>query len=123
MDSILKFMSSYQDVLNTTDWYKLSAYFHEDCALLYSDGTYFGKPAVKKAFQKMYALMKNGKYVISNVKSAVITEKYCACVFHFRWSAQIYGHLISGEDRVSCYLVKVDNAWQIVNQHLGPVSK
>ena len=123
MDSVINFMSEYQKILMTTDWNKLSDFFQDDCAMIYSDGTYIGKKALKKAFEKTFSLMKNGKFYISDIHCAAITEQFCSCVFELKWSAEICGDKIVGKDRGTCCLVKFNNSWKIVNQHLGPVAK
>jgi len=123
MDSIIKFMDEYQQALMSTNWDKLSSFFHDNCAMLYSDGTYIGKKALKKAFEKTFLLMKKGDFRISNIHCSIITDQFCTCLFKLSWSAEVCGDKIIGEDRGTCSLVVVDNSWQIINQHLGPVAK
>ena len=123
MKSVQQFIKKYQQAITRQNWEELKDYFHENCAVLYSDGTYVGKPMLKQAFDKTYALMKNGEYSLTDFHFPVITDKFCSCVAKFYWSAEIYGKSINSEHRITLFIAKDDNEWKIVNQHLGPMPK
>lgn len=123
MESINEFINRYESAITMQKWDELSDFFHDNCAVLYTDGTYVGKNMLKLAFDKTDALMKNGKYNLTEIHYPIINKKFCTIVGIFKWSSEIYGTPINSENRITLCIVNDKGYWKIVNQHLGPMPK
>lgn len=113
-------MQVYAEALASQDWANVAPLIHEDACVQFSEGTYKGKVKVRSAFERAFQLIKDEKYVISNVDWLEKTDDLAVCIYTFAWSGLIHGKEASGGGRGTSVLKKENGRWQILLEHLGP---
>jgi ketosteroid isomerase-like protein len=116
-------LSAYEQALTTQQWENVAPLIHERCVATFSEGTYVGKAEVEAAFRNTFALIKDETYKISDIHWIQQTENYAVLVYIFSWSGLINGQFASGSGRGTSVLVKEDEQWLILTEHLGPKAK
>ena len=93
---------------------------HKNACMIFTNGTYCGKPQVKEIFEKNFQLIQNEFYKISALDWIIKKEDYASCKFEFNWSGIIHGEHASGGGRGSMLLTNENGNWQIITEHLSP---
>jgi len=120
MRDLDNFIAEYEAALASQDWNKIAPLIHDDCVAVFSEGTHIGKLAIEIAFRKTFDLIKDEIYQISNLHWAVKAEQFSVMIYQFNWSGLIDGVQSSGSGRGSSTLIKTNDQWQIISEHLGP---
>lgn len=115
-----QFIHQYETALATQQWEKVAPLIHEDCVATFSEGTHKGKTEVEQAFRRTFELIQDETYAISNLHWVQKTETMAVLVYNFSWSGMINGQYASGSGRGTSVLVKSENHWQLICEHLGP---
>ena len=116
-----EFIQAYEQALATQDWAIVDLLVHNNACVTFSDGTvHKGKPKVKKAFENNFSLIKDEKYSISNVHWVIKGGETAVYLFDFSWSGIINDRQASGSGRGTSVLIKEENNWQLLVEHLGP---
>jgi len=117
MDHI-QLIKNYEKALSTYCWDSISFLLHENCTFLFNDGTYIGKEPVSKAFIETFNKIKNEKYKINNLRWIYVKENSASCIYNFSWSGIINKIEKKGSGRGSSVLIKENNKWSIILEHL-----
>lgn len=116
-----EFIRDYEQALATQDWTNVDPLVHEDACVTFSNGTvHKGKPAVRKAFEGNFAIIKDEKYSVSNVHWVSKGTDTAVYLFEFNWSGLINEQPASGSGRGTAVLIKEDDKWLLLVEHLGP---
>ncbi len=114
------FIASYESALASQDWNQVDPLISENASVIFSDGSiHQGKEAVKIAFERNFSIIKSEKYQIKNVNWLKIDEHFAVFNFEFEWAGLINGDLVSGEGVGSSVIVKEEDSWMILSEHLG----
>lgn len=117
------FVNLYERALGTQEWAKVDPLIHPDCTVTFSNGTsHEGKEKVQSAFQRNFDLIKSEEYSISELHWVAETPDFAVFTFSFSWSGIIDGREASGMGRGTSALIRVEEGWQLISEHLGPKS-
>lgn len=116
-----EFIRAYEQALASQDWRNVDPLVHDNACVTFSNGTvHKGKPEVKSAFEKNFSLIKDEKYSISNVHWVNKGSETAIYLFDFNWSGIINDKPASGAGRGTSVLIKENEKWQLLVEHLGP---
>ena len=116
-----EFIRAYEQALASQDWRNVEPLVHENACVTFSNGTvHKGKAEVKSAFEKNFALIKDEKYLISNVHWINKGAEMAVYLFDFSWSGIINHKPASGAGRGTSVLIKENDKWLLLVEHLGP---
>lgn len=114
------FIQAYERALATQDWMNVDPLVHENACVTFSNGTvHKGKPAVRKAFEGNFSIIKDEEYSISNVHWVSLGSEMAVYLFEFNWSGLINDQPASGSGRGTSVLIKENDTWQLLVEHLG----
>ncbi len=117
------FVKAYETALGTQDWNSVAPLIRDDATVIFSNGSlHAGKEAIKAAYQHNFNTIKGETYKIRNVRWLAETAEAAAYSFEFHWSGVIEGREASGAGRGTAVLVREDDRWRLVGEHLGPKS-
>ena len=116
-----EFIQAYEQALATQDWINVEPLVHHDACVTFSNGTvHKGKPAVRKAFESNFSIIKDEKYSITSVHWVIKGSETAVYLFEFSWSGLINDKPASGSGRGTSVLIKENDKWQLLVEHLGP---
>lgn len=116
-----EFIRSYEQALATQDWTNVESLVHNNACVTFSDGTvHKGKSEVRSAFERNFSLIKDERYLITNVHWVAIGSEMAVYLFDFSWSGMINDRQASGSGRGTSVLIKEEDKWQLLVEHLGP---
>ncbi len=119
MNDLDQFLKQYEEVSNSHDFDNVAPLIAKDAVYWFTDGSYEGLASIREAFEAAWNTVKEEVYTISNVHCVAISEAAAACVYDFSWEGLINGEPESGGGRGTNVLVKTDDGWQIVHEHLS----
>ncbi|MEM6927070.1 MAG: nuclear transport factor 2 family protein [Myxococcota bacterium] len=116
-------MATYASVLDSQDWNLVEDLLHDEAVVLFTEGTYRGKEAIRAAFERTFALIREEVFRIEDLHWVARTADMACCEYVFRWSGIIAGQPASGAGRGSSVVLRSARGWQIVQEHLGPLPR
>lgn len=113
------FVTAYKAALSTQEWQNVEPLIHTNCCVTFSNGTvHKGIEAVKAAYERNFSLIKNEKYIISNIHWLLQSECTSVYIFDYSWSGEINGQLVQGSGRGTAVLVCESNNWYLMAEQL-----
>lgn len=113
-------LKQYEAALSRQQWSAVAPFIHDEAVMTFSEGTFRGKTAVRQAFEKTFALIKEEQYWLEQVQWLWRGEETAVCVYTFHWQGLIHGKPAAGSGRGTSVLQKTAVGWQILTEHLGP---
>lgn len=118
----LEFLKRYEAALATQSWEQISPCFSEGAVVVFSEGTFVGKPEIEIAFRRTFDLIKDETYQIENLLWVDVQESSALCTYTFKWTGRVGGQSRSGQGRGTSLLVRQGSSWKIKHEHLGPAA-
>lgn len=116
-----EYIKNYEQALATQDWSQVEPLIHEDACVTFSNGAvHKGRTEVRKAFEKNFSLIKDETYVITNVHWVLRSLETAVYLFDFNWNGIINDQPASGSGRGTSILIKENDKWKLLAEHLGP---
>lgn len=116
-----EYIKNYEQALATQDWSQVEPLIHEDACVTFSNGAvHKGRTEVRKAFEKNFSLIKDETYVITNVHWVLRSLETAVYLFDFNWNGIINDQPASGSGRGTSVLIKENDKWKLLVEHLGP---
>ncbi|HKY55245.1 MAG TPA: nuclear transport factor 2 family protein [Anaerolineales bacterium] len=116
-----EFIRAYEQALATQEWINIEPLVHNNACVTFSNGiVHKDKEEVKRAFEKNFSLIKDETYSITNVHWVIKSSEMAVYLFDFNWSGIINEKPASGSGRGTSVLIKENNKWQLLVEHLGP---
>ncbi|MFM2484989.1 nuclear transport factor 2 family protein [Celerinatantimonas yamalensis] len=113
-------LKKYELALASQDWKSVEPLMHENVCVTFSNGTFKGLKEVEGVFISNFASIQDEEYKISNLHWAYISDTEAVCLYDFNWKGIIEGEMCSGGGRGTSVLVRENNQWKIITEHLGP---
>lgn len=114
------FARHYEAALRTQQWDAVSPLIHPDASVTFSDGSvHKGKDAVRAAYERNFAAIKNEDYRVSNIHWLAQEQDFATYLFDFHWTGLIGGKTMSGSGRGTTVLTRLQDQWQLLAEHLG----
>jgi len=115
-----EFVSIYQKALGTQNWKNVEPLVSDDVSVTFSNGkVHLGKHNVKAAFEKNFSMIRNEEYKIERVKWLRKESNFAVYLFEYYWSGTIEGELVSGNGLGTTVLIKENDSWKLLTEHLG----
>ncbi|MEO0527167.1 MAG: nuclear transport factor 2 family protein [Bacteroidota bacterium] len=119
-----EFIKLYEAALATQNWKVVEPLVSENASVTFSNGTvHIGKENVQKAFEKNFAMIKNEKYAIENIKWLLKNEKFAVYMFEFNWKGLINDKPVHGSGYGTSVIIKEEEKWKLLTEHLGRKSQ
>ncbi|MEM8871810.1 MAG: nuclear transport factor 2 family protein [Pseudomonadota bacterium] len=119
--SSTEFIKRYEAALGTQNWAFVAPLISDGARVVFSDGAvHAGKKAIKAAYERNFAAIKNEEYRIKEVHWLLKTADSAAYMFDFYWTGIIDGRKASGSGRGTAVLVRQAGHWVLAGEQLGP---
>lgn len=116
-------LQAYEQRLSHQSWDLVKDLIHDDAVFIFTESTFRGKEEIQKAFEKTFDLIKEEKFWLTNLNWVAKTDSMVSCDYIFNWEGIINGKPSSGGGRGSSVLIRTENGWKIIQEHLGPPAK
>lgn len=114
-----QFIADYKTALASQNWKVVEPLIHPDCCVTFSTGSvHKGIEAIKAAYEKNFALIKNEGYLMTDVDWLVANPSIAAYTFSYSWKGIINGQQAGGKGRGTAVIVLENNCWQLLAEQL-----
>lgn len=113
------FIESYKKAMASQQWANVEPLIHPKATVLFTTGTYIGRLAIQEAIQHNFDTIQEDSYSISNIHWIHVDERNATCIFEFHWEGIVKGSVASGCGQGNMVLVKEDEDWQLMLEHLS----
>ena len=113
-------MKDYEAALTSQNWQNVDSLMHDDVCVTFSTGTFKGKSDVQVAFERNFKLIKDEVYTISDLHWVFQSNDSATCLYNFHWQGLINDQPMSGGGRGTSVLIRANDKWLIIVEHLGP---
>lgn len=119
-----KFIKDYEKALGSQSWSKVEPLIADAATVTFSNGdTYHGKSKIKAAFENNFAIIKNEKYTMENIRWLFNDDAVGVYTFDFKWKGIIKGTHTEGAGRGTSVIINEKGIWKLLTEHLGPMPK
>lgn len=118
-DPLTDFIRAYEQATNSHDIANLRPLIASEAVYWFSDGSHRGRDAVLVAIAETFAIIRDETYRIEGLEWIARSENHAVCRYQFSWNGNIDGQPRSGTGRGTNVLVKTDEAWQVLHEHLS----
>lgn len=117
------FIIAYEKALQTQQWKNVDLLMHNKVTVTFSNGIlHSGRDAVRVAYEKNFSIIKSEIFKVQNVQWIKESESYVVYVFEFKWKGIINEQVVEGGGTGTSILVKENNNWLLLAEHLGSKS-
>lgn len=115
-----QFIEAYKTALATQQWANVESLIHTNACVTFSNGAvHKGIAAIKQAYERNFALIKNEDYQITNLHWALKGETMAVYLFTYRWRGIINGQSANGAGKGTAVIVFEEGQWKLMAEHLG----
>lgn len=116
-------IKDYESKINLHIFESIEPHLSDEAVFWFSDGSYSGKDAIRKAFEKTWNTIQDEKYWLENLTWIATGDKAACCTYEFHWKGIISGNLLSGKGRGTTTFRVEAGRWKIVHEHLSNFPK
>lgn len=114
------FINAYKAALATQQWINVEPLVHTNACVTFSNGVvHKGIVAIKAAYERNFALIKNEDYQMSDLHWVLRTETMAEYTFHFSWAGTINGQPASGSGKGTATIVCENGKWVLFQEVLS----
>ncbi len=115
-----QFITAYEQALAGQRWQNIEPLLHPAVCVTFSTGSvHKGIEAVKQAYEKNFAAIKNEQFAITHVHIVSSNEHLAVYLFNFQWQGIIQGQAASGAGKGTATLVMHNGQWKLLAEHLS----
>lgn len=119
-----EFIKLYEVALGTQNWKVVEPLIAKNASVTFSNGTvHIGKENVQKAFEKNFSIIKSEKYAIQHIQWLAMEEAFAVYLFEFNWTGLINNKPVSGSGYGTSVIIKEEEKWKLLTEHLGRKSQ
>lgn len=118
-DELEQFLRRYEKAANSCDFDLVAPFIDEHAVFWFSNGSYKGIVAIRKAFEETWATIKEETYAIHNVEWLFVTELEAVCLYTFTSEGKVDGQRQRYQGRGTNILQKKDGKWKMIHEHLS----
>jgi ketosteroid isomerase-like protein len=119
MEELNQFLKEYENQTNTHVFENLRPLIAEDAVFWFPDGSYKGIYEIQKAFEATFSRIQDEDYHINNLEWLAIGPVLAVCVYNFHWTGVVNGKKAEGRGRGTNIVVRRNNTWQMLHEHLS----
>lgn len=119
MKELNEFLKQYEAATNSHDFEKVKPLISEEAVYWFSEGNFIGIESIQNAFEKTWNNIRDEVYMITGLQWLMVTETAAVCIYSFYWKGVVEGLPKEGKGRGTNVLVKNNNHWQIIHEHLS----
>ena len=119
VDELTRFLRDYELATNSHDLTRLAPLIASDAVYWFSDGSHHGREAVLSAIAATFATIRDEVYRIDELEWIAVGESHAACRYRFAWTGIVDGLARSGGGRGTNVLVRGDDGWLMLHEHLS----
>ncbi len=112
------FLDAYEEAANSRDFKKVSSFIADNAEFIFTNGTFRGKPEIRKAFEDTWSKILDEKYSLSKVNWTKIGYRNAICEYRFKSDGIVNGERQVYEGSGKNYLRRIDGNWRIIKEHL-----
>jgi ketosteroid isomerase-like protein len=116
---LTEFVRRYELANNGHDFDQLAPLIADDATYWFTDGSYQGLGAIRAAIERTFATIVDEVYEIRDLEWLAVTAELAVCRYRFWWQGLIDGRSESGQGRGTNVLVKRDDGWKMLHEHLS----
>ena len=75
--------NNYVEAANSRDFGQVAPFVAEDAVYWFTDGTFSGRDAIRRAFEATWSAIQDETYTIDNVRWIAMGDQTAACVYSF----------------------------------------
>jgi ketosteroid isomerase-like protein len=109
----------FEDAANSADFDKVAPLIADDAVYWFTDGSFEGLPAVRRAFEATWDAIHDEVYRIEDVRWIAVSETVAVCIYRFVSSGLVDGRPFSASGRGTNVLARGPAGWKIVHEHLS----
>jgi ketosteroid isomerase-like protein len=119
MSELGTFLKTYEQAANSCDFANVAPLISNNAIFWFTNGTFAGKEAIRRAFEDTWAKIKDEVYTISNIQWIAHSDTVAVCVYDFTFDGIAENKRQIYKGRGTNVLQKSDGKWQIVHEHLS----
>lgn len=109
--------------LDLQDGEKAAEFYHPNCTVIFTEGTYRGKSQIQMTLTKTFSMIKEEKFLVNKLDWNIIQEEFATCTFEYKWLGTIQGKRFTTPGRGTLAWVYEDGKWMIINEHFSIMPK
>ena len=121
MKNVKEIFKAYLEALASQNFETAIDFFADDATVLFREGSYFGKFQIKMILKNTFSIIKDETFEIQNLTWNYETDNFATCTFEYNWSGIIQGRRFVTPGRGSLAWANINDKWQIVLEHFGPM--
>ncbi len=112
-------LQEYERRTNTHRFAEVAPLIADEAVYWFSDGSHRGRDAIRQAFERTWAYIRDERYTIDNVHWLDVEEQTATCIYTFHWQGVTPSGPTEGSGRGTNMFRKRDGHWQVVHEHLS----
>ncbi len=112
-------LQEYERRTNTHCFAEVAPLIADDAVYWFSDGFYRGRDAIRQAFERTWAFIRDEHYAIDNVHWLDVEEHTATCIYTFRWRGVTPNGPAKGSGRGTSMFRRRNDQWQVIHEHLS----
>jgi ketosteroid isomerase-like protein len=112
------FLEAYEKAANSSDFTKVEPLISNDATFIFTDGTFKGKLAIKKAFEDTWRKIQNETYSISDIKWVKTGYRNAVCEYTFTSDGVVNGKRSVYKGIGTNTFKRINGNWRIIKEHL-----
>lgn len=113
------FLEAYERAANSRDFSKVEPLIAKDAVFEFTDGTFKGIDAIRKAFEVTYNKIRDEAYSIKGVEWTKVSYEIAECTYRFKSDGIVNGKRQVYEGAGRNQLKRIDGNWRIVHEQLN----
>jgi len=112
-------MAEYDRLTNAHDLERWRELVADDATYWFTDGSFEGIEAIAGAVRRTFEEIQDEVYTISDVEWVCASPEWAVVRYRFHWVGYIKGERREGRGRGTNAMVKRDDRWQMIHEHLS----
>ncbi|MHB8380628.1 MAG: YybH family protein [Acidimicrobiales bacterium] len=119
MESPGAFMQRYEVATNSHDVSELRPFIATNATYWFTDGSFAGISDIEAAIIRTFQTIQGEVYTLQNVEWIATSTDFAVCKYDFEWNGIVFGKRREGSGRGTSVIVKTDDQWQVLHEHLS----
>jgi ketosteroid isomerase-like protein len=113
------FLKAYEEASNSCDFKRVDPLIADHATYWFTNGTFKGKTAIRKAFEDTWARIKDEKYTIREIEWVATNYWVSVCTYKFTSDGTVDGKRQIFEGKGTSVLKRIRGNWRVVHEHLS----